>query len=269
MKLYDLAKMTTTTTGTGTISLAAAVSGFLTFDLAGVQDGDIVRYGIRDGAHSEIGWGVYTTSGATLTRNPIKSTNSDAAINLSGSAQVFICASSLDVGNGKFLLAEFTASSVASLTINNWYSSRFDLYEIDLINVAPTTDNVNLSGHLSTDNGATFDAGANYNSVNSWVFAGSPGANAVDAGTQVELGGLRSNAANFGGYSSLKLVDPGGSKYKTILSNGVYHATGASLNTMMSANHSIWKNISAYNALRIQMSSGNFSCVARVYGMGK
>src|SRR6516165_8552517 len=89
-KLYNLARMTTATTGTGTITLGAAVSGYLTFAQAGVANGETVAYGIKDGANSEIGTGVYTSSGTTLARTVTKSTNSDAAINLSGTAEVFI-----------------------------------------------------------------------------------------------------------------------------------------------------------------------------------
>ena len=37
-KLYNLARMTTATVGTGTIALGAAVSGYLTFANAGVAD---------------------------------------------------------------------------------------------------------------------------------------------------------------------------------------------------------------------------------------
>lgn len=96
-KLYNLARMTTATTSTGTITLGSAVSGFLTFANAGVSDGDIVSYGISDGSASEVGYGVYTSSGTTLTRNVTTSTNSNAAINLSGTAQVFITPSASDL----------------------------------------------------------------------------------------------------------------------------------------------------------------------------
>lgn len=88
--LLDLARMSTATTGTGTITLGSAVTGFLSFAAAGAVDGRTYRYAIRDGANSEVGYGVYTTSGTTLTRNVMKSTNSDNAISLSGSAEVFI-----------------------------------------------------------------------------------------------------------------------------------------------------------------------------------
>ena len=59
-KLYNLARMTTATTGAGTITLGSAVSGFLSFAGAGAANGDVVSYGILDGANSEVGTGTYT-----------------------------------------------------------------------------------------------------------------------------------------------------------------------------------------------------------------
>lgn len=97
VKAYNLAKMTTATTGTGTITLGSAVSGFLSFAGAGVQDGETVSYGIRDSANSEVGRGVYTHSTTTLTRSVLTSTNSNSAINLSGSATVFLTPLAEDV----------------------------------------------------------------------------------------------------------------------------------------------------------------------------
>lgn len=96
-KLYNLAGMSTATTGTGTITLGSAMYGHLTFAQAGVQDGETVTYAIKDGAASEIGRGVYTSSGTTLTRTALKSTNSNSAISLSGSAEVFITPAAEDI----------------------------------------------------------------------------------------------------------------------------------------------------------------------------
>lgn len=98
-KLYNLARMTTATTGTGTITLGVASSGFLTFAATGVANGDAVFYGIKDGSNSEVGYGTYTSSGTTLTRNVVKSTNSNAAIALSGAAEVYITAAASDGGD--------------------------------------------------------------------------------------------------------------------------------------------------------------------------
>jgi microcystin-dependent protein len=98
-KLFNLARMTTATTGTGTITLGSAASGFLTFAQSDVADGDIVSYGIQDGTSREVGTGTYTSSGTTLTRTVVKSTNSNTAISLSGSAEVFITPLASDISS--------------------------------------------------------------------------------------------------------------------------------------------------------------------------
>lgn len=88
--------MTTATVGTGTITLGSAAAGSLTFDQAGVPNGQTVTYAIKDGASSEIGRGVYAASGTTLTRSVLYSTNSNNPISLSGTAEVFISAAAQD-----------------------------------------------------------------------------------------------------------------------------------------------------------------------------
>jgi hypothetical protein len=123
-KLYNLARVSTATSGTGTITLGAAVSGYLTFALAGVSDADVVDYAIKDGANSEIGTGTYTAAGTTLTRTVLKSTNSNNAISLSGSAEVFISPNSATlqqpdfrnlIVNGAFAVWQRGAGGAASI----------------------------------------------------------------------------------------------------------------------------------------------------------
>jgi hypothetical protein len=95
--LKNRAKMSTSTTGTGTITLGSAEDGYQTFADAGVANADVVRYVIEDGNNWEIGTGTYTATGTTLSRTVSESSNSDAAINLSGSATVFIGATAEDI----------------------------------------------------------------------------------------------------------------------------------------------------------------------------
>jgi hypothetical protein len=95
--LKNRAYVSTATTGTGTITLGSPVSGYQSFADAGVTNGNSVRYTLEDGANFEIGTGTYTASGTTLSRTPSESSNSGSAINLSGSARVFITAAAEDI----------------------------------------------------------------------------------------------------------------------------------------------------------------------------
>ena len=95
--LVNRAKVSTSTTGTGTLTLGAAADGYQTFGAAGVTDGGVVRYVIEDGSNWEIGTGTYTASGTTLSRIVSESSNADAAINLSGTATVFVGATAEDL----------------------------------------------------------------------------------------------------------------------------------------------------------------------------
>lgn len=93
-KIYNLARMTSATTGTGTLTLGSAVAPFLTFAQANVADGDTVYYSIIDGSsNSELGIGTYTASGTTLSRDTVlrsTGTANTGKISCSGSQQVAI-----------------------------------------------------------------------------------------------------------------------------------------------------------------------------------
>lgn len=86
----DRVQETSTTTGTGTFTLAGAVTGYQSFTSAFV-DGQTVYYCITDGTNWEVGRGTFTASGTTLSRDVVlESSNSDALVNFgAGTKQVF------------------------------------------------------------------------------------------------------------------------------------------------------------------------------------
>lgn len=88
----DLVVQTTTTTGTGTLTLGSAVSGYLA--LGAAMDGKTLTYSLFDanGTDSETGLGTYTHSGTTFSRDTVyASTNSGSKISLtSGSHKLRI-----------------------------------------------------------------------------------------------------------------------------------------------------------------------------------
>ncbi|MGB0141443.1 MAG: beta strand repeat-containing protein [Luminiphilus sp.] len=129
-KLFNRAKMTTSTTGTGTITLGSASNGFQSFADAGVSDGDVVQYVIEEGSNFEIGTGTYTSSGTTLTRSPTESSNSDAAITLAGNATVSITAVAADMnrlqheGSDKVTVSSTGASVTGNISVTGTVDGR-------------------------------------------------------------------------------------------------------------------------------------------------
>jgi hypothetical protein len=88
----DRVREITSTTGTGTITLTAAVVGFQSFSVIG--DGNTTYYTIVDAATGafEVGIGTYTASGTTLSRDTVlESSNANALVNFSsGTKDVFV-----------------------------------------------------------------------------------------------------------------------------------------------------------------------------------
>jgi hypothetical protein len=88
--LADRVQETTTTTGTGTVTLAGAVSGFQSFSAVG--NANSTYYTITGGTDWEVGIGTYTSSGTTLSRTTVlSSSNSGSLVSFSaGSKNVFV-----------------------------------------------------------------------------------------------------------------------------------------------------------------------------------
>ena len=90
--LADRVKETTSTTGTGTVTLLGASTGFQSF--AAVGDANTTYYTIagQTTAEWEVGIGTYTASGTTLSRTTVlSSSNSGSLVNFSaGTKDVFV-----------------------------------------------------------------------------------------------------------------------------------------------------------------------------------
>jgi hypothetical protein len=89
--LADRVRETSTTTGTGTITLAGAVYGYQSF--AAIGNGNATYYTIYDQTSGdwEVGIGTYTTSGTALSRTTVlSSSNAGALVNFTGAVDVFL-----------------------------------------------------------------------------------------------------------------------------------------------------------------------------------
>lgn len=90
-KYGDRVQETFSTTGTGTISLAGAATGYQTFSSV-LSNGDTCYYAATDGTNWEVGLGTYASGGNTLARTTVlNSSNSGAAVNwLSGVKNIWL-----------------------------------------------------------------------------------------------------------------------------------------------------------------------------------
>lgn len=89
--IADRVLETTTTTGTGTITLAGAEIGYQSFSVVGNGNTTYYTIAVNGGTDWEVGIGTYTSSGTTLSRDTVlDSSNGGALVSFgAGTKQVF------------------------------------------------------------------------------------------------------------------------------------------------------------------------------------
>jgi len=117
--LNDRVKETTTTTGTGALTLAGAVTGFETFG-TGVGNSNTTYYAITlpGSAEFEVGLGTLNGDSSTITRTTvISSSNSDSAVNFSAGTKTIFC--TIPASKSVFLDASGNTTLGADLSVGD------------------------------------------------------------------------------------------------------------------------------------------------------
>ena len=260
--LADRVMETTTTTGTGTVSLAGAKTGYRGF-VAGAGAAAVVYYTIAGQAGGaaegewEVGMGTVTDAAPdTLSRTTIlSSSNAGAAVDFSaGTKDVFL---TLPAKAPVVNIGTFSPSAAASvdIIITGYDSVRIVGW------VRPATDNAVPWLLVSNDGGSTFRAGASdYVWAYRYLLLESGGSNVVydAADSQIDLGGGVGNGASEQIDLDILVTSPTQSDTFTMIKgdNIEININGQWVSRIVKASV---KTKEVNNAVRILFSTGNIA----------
>jgi hypothetical protein len=196
LALKDRVKETTSTTGTGTVTLDGAAAGFQSF--AAVGNGNQTFYAIVDATSGawEVGVGTYTSSGTTLSRTTVvSSSNAGSLVNFgAGSKDVFVtypssrsvyldaagsAVTTLDIGTLGASTANITTANITAGTVSTTPTSGNDITNKTYVDTLVASG---IHFHQPVMVESPTNLNATYNNGTAGV-----GATLTNAGTQVEL----------------------------------------------------------------------------------
>ena len=267
----DRVKETTTTTGTGAITLAGAETNFVTFSSV-LSNADTTYYAIVDNTNSafEVGLGTYASSGNTITRTTIiSSSNSNNAVDLqAGSKDVFVtlpsnkfplldASGNVDINGGTIDGTTIGGSSAAAGTFTTANATTVDTTNIEVTNIKAKDGT--SAGSIADSTGVVTVASAVLTTAD------------INGGTadNVTIGGSTAAAGTFTTFTSTGIDDNASSTAITITSGndvgvGVTSPrTGYRLDVQESADNGV--NIQAGNAASdIALAVGSASTADKV-----
>ena len=236
--LADRVQETTTTTGTGSVTLLGSVTGYQSFSVIGNTNTTFYCIADQGGANWEVGIGTYSTTGPTLARTTVlSSSNSGSLVNFTaGTKTVFVTypseksvnQDSLNTVTVPQLAVSSTTSTTPTLTFNasntniasgaSVASSYLQSVFQNSSNTAGASVNYVLSNNLGTDSSYYGEFGMNSSSFS--------------ASTPVDFYSIN-NGIYFSGHDGDISVGSGNG-YKTYLTYGtagqsahVINASGA------------------------------------------
>ena len=178
------------------------------------------------------------------------------------------------VSDGITLISSQTASNSASISFTTGLTSTYKAYKFVFSNINPATDSVEFTFNMSTDSGSNY----NVTKTSTHIYALHDEADtdtAVTYDINLDLAQSTSfqpitrtqgNGADESCAGSLTLFNPSSTTYvKHFISNTNRYGDGDYSTNVFMAGYG--NTTSAVNAVRFQMSSGNFDGTILMYGI--
>ena len=179
--IKDRVKETTTTTGTGTVTLAGAVSGFEAFSAIGNTNTTYYAIVHQSANEWEIGIGTYTASGTTLSRDTVlSSSNSDSAVTFTSGTKDVFCTYPAE----KAVYTSASPSFVDTTLTGNFVGTSATFSDHVSVSSFTVTGNTTIGGSL-VGASATFD---DHVSVSSFAVTGITSIGGSLVGTSATFG---------------------------------------------------------------------------------
>jgi hypothetical protein len=169
------------------------------------------------------------------------------------------------------LVEQHTASSSASLDFTSCFSSTYDDYRIELVNLVLATNNVDLDFRVSTDGGSTFSTtGYEYIFENNSTSNAGWTATASTSTSSILLAPGIDNTQSYGVSGEISFRGPLSASLKKSLDFRLTFVLQAVARRYMQIGAGFWGTTTAVNAFRLLASSGNItSGTVRCYGIAK
>jgi len=242
-----------------TIDFGTAVAGTSTCDF-------ILHYGI----------GLITTpsDGTVTTAKLADSSVSLAKLTATGTkdATTFLRGDNTfaEAGGGLVFLGETSASNVASVNLNGYFTSDYDVYKIFMDGLYQPTYSAGdvVRMRVATTGSYTVDTGNNYYFASyTWTSSASNDNEDENGVYYTRISGSNGNTSTSAGSLELTVFDPMGSNYKTFTSLSVTNV-GDVTTSRITMSSVTWKNTTAITGLNFYFGSANiYARKIRIYGV--
>ena len=179
-----------------------------------------------------------------------------------------------NASDGITLISSQTASNSASISFTSGLTSTYKAYKFVFVNINPASNNTDFQFNMSTDSGSNYNVtktttmfrAFHYESDASAALSYETGQDLAQSTAFQNIIEAIGNEADESASGSLLLFNPSSTTYvKHFISNSNgYFGSDATFN-YYSAGYG--NTTSAVNAVRFQMSSGNFDGVIYLYGI--